>query len=248
VLDSVPDEASVLARARFAIAGIAQAVGVEIIAGEPREAILAAHPWLFEQGADRSRCLLLRCRQRFPQKTKVNLVWGKGIRSASGVATEQDQVLAFETREAFMAEFSCERENPRAGCIPLLPMRLRFNAPLDPGQTGEAVLKGPEGKRWSAPLGKDGGALTFEGPFPANADFQLELPAGVRDDAGRELANAGRFPLKVRTAGYPPLAKFAARFGILELNAEPLLPVTIRNLEPRPGARMTTVRAARRVG
>ncbi len=241
LLDSVPDEASVLARARFAIAGIAQAVGVEILAGDAREAILAAHPWLFEQGADRSRCLLLSCRQRFPQKTKVNLVWGKGIRSASGVATEQDQLLAFETREAFMAEFSCERENPRAGCIPLLPMRLRFNAPLDPGQTGEAVLKGPEGKRWSAPLGKDGGALTFEGPFPANADFQLELPAGVRDDAGRELANAGRFPLKVRTAGYPPLAKFAARFGILELNAEPLLPVTIRNLEPRPGARMTTI-------
>lgn len=244
VLDSVPDEASVRALARFTIAGIAQAVGVEIIAGEPREAILAAHPWLFEQGADRSRCLLLRCRQRFPQKTKVNLVWGKGIRSVSGVATEQDQVLAFETREAFMAEFSCERDNPRAGCIPLLPMRLRFNAPLEPGQNGEAVLKGPEGKRWSASLGKDGGALTFEGPFPANADFQLELPAGVRDDAGRELANAGRFPLKVRTAGYPPLAKFAARFGILELNAEPALPVTIRKLEPRTGARMMTVAEA----
>ena len=236
LLDGVPDEASVRARAHFAIAGIAQAVGVEILAGEAREAILAAHPWLFKQGADPSRCLLLRCRQRLPHKTKISLIWGKGIRSASGVATDQDQVLAFETREAFTAEFMCERENPRAGCIPLLPMRLRFNAPLDPGQSGEAVLRGPEGRRWSAPLGKDGGALTFEGPFPAHADLQLELPAGVRDDAGRQLANGGRFPLRVRTAGYPPLAKFAARFGIIELNAEPLLPVTIRNLDP-PGGR-----------
>ncbi len=250
LLDSVPDEATVLARARFAIAGIAQAVGVEMITGGLREEILAAHPWLFEPGADRSRCLLLRCRQRFPQKTKVNLIWGKGIRSASGVATEQDQVLAFETREEFLAEFFCERENPKAGCIPLLPMRLRFNAPLAPGQNGEAVLKGPGGKSWRAPLGGDGGALTFEGPFPAHADFQLELPEGVRDDAGRAPANARRFPLKIRTAGYPPLAKFAARFGIIELNAEPVLPVTIRNLEPRPGARMMTVAGgtAARVG
>ncbi|MFO7707464.1 MAG: MG2 domain-containing protein [Desulfobacterales bacterium] len=238
LLDSVPDAETVLARARFTIAGIAQAVGAEILAGEPREAILAAHPWLFEHGGEASRCLLLRCRQRFPQKAKVNLVWGKGIRSVSGVATDQDQVLAFETREAFLAEFSCERENPRAGCIPILPMRLRFNAPLDPGQTGEAVLKGPDGRSWSAPLGKEGGGLTFEGPFPANADFQLELPEGVRDDAGRGLANAGRFPLKIRTAGYPPLAKFAARFGIIELNAEPVLPVTIRSLEPRPAGRV----------
>jgi hypothetical protein len=241
VLDSVPEEATVLARARFTIAGIAQAVGVEILAGEPREAILAAHPWLLEPGVDPSRCLLLRCRQRFPQNAKVSLIWGKGIRSASGVATEQDQVLAFETRKAFLAEFMCERETPRAGCIPLLPMRLRFNAPLEPGQTGEAVLKGPGGKSWRAPIGKDGGTLTFEGPFPAHTDFQLELPGGVRDDAGRELANAGRFPLKVRTAGYPPLARFAARFGIIELNAEPVLPVTIRNLEPRPDARMMMV-------
>ncbi|MCU0560463.1 MAG: MG2 domain-containing protein [Desulfobacterales bacterium] len=243
VLDSVPEEASVLARARFAIAGIAQAVGVEILAGEPRDAILAAHPWLFGQAEERSRCLLLRCRQRFPQKTKVSLIWGKGIQSLSGVATEQDQVLAFETREAFLAEFACERENPRAGCIPLLPMRLRFNAPLESGQTGEAVLKGPAGKSWRAPLGKDGGALTFAGPFPAHADFLLEVPAGVRDDAGRPLANAGRFPLKVRTAGTPPLAKFAARFGIIELNADPVLPVTLRNLEPDPGARMMAVGA-----
>ena len=85
--------------------------------------------------------------------------------------------------------------------------------------------------------------MTFEGPFPANADFQLELPAGIKDDAGRALTNANRFPLKVRTAGYPPLAKFAARFGIVERNADPALPVTIRNIEPQPKARMLKVEA-----
>ena len=156
VLDSVPDEASVLSRAGFAIAGIQQRVGAQIITGAEREAILAANRWLFNSDPDRGKDVLLQCRQRFPQKAKVSLVWGKGITSASGVATEQDQVLTFETREAFLAEFHCERENPRAGCIPVLPMSLHFNAALDPGQTGAAVLKGPDGKTWSAPLGKDG--------------------------------------------------------------------------------------------
>jgi len=243
VLDSVPDEVSVLSRAGFAIAGIQQRVGAQVITGAEREAILAANRWLFNSEPDRGKVVLLQCRQRFPQKGKVSLVWGKGITSASGVATEQDQVLTFETREAFLAEFHCERENPRSGCIPVLPMSLHFNAALDPGQTGAVVLKGPDGKTWSALLGKDGSRVTFEGPFPANADFQLELPAGIKDDAGRALINANRFPLKVRTAGYPPLAKFAARFGIVELNADPALPVTIRNIEPQPKARMLKVEA-----
>ncbi|HEX5680502.1 MAG TPA: MG2 domain-containing protein, partial [Desulfobacterales bacterium] len=243
ILDSAPDEASILSRAGFSIAGIQQRVGAQIITGAEREAILSANRWLFNSEPDRGKYVLLQCRQRLPQKAKVSLVWGKGISSASGVATEQDQVLTFETREAFLAEFHCERENPRSGCIPVLPMSLRFNAALDPGQTGAAVLKGSDGKTWSAPLGKDGSRVTFEGPLPANADFLLELPAGIKDDAGRALTNANRFPLKVRTAGYPPLAKFAARFGIVERNADPALPVTIRNIEPQPKARMLKVEA-----
>ena len=56
------------------------------------------------------------------------------------------------------------------------------------------------------------------------------MPKGMKDDAGRPLANANRFPLAVKTESYPPLAKFAARFGILEA-ANPILPVTVRNIE-----------------
>jgi hypothetical protein len=244
VLDAAPDEKTVLARAGFAIAGIQQRVGARIITGEDREAILAANRWLFQDDPDRTKILLLQCRQRFPQKARVSLVWGQGIASASGVATEQDQTIAFETRENFSAEFSCERENARSGCIPVLSMSLSFNAPLSPEAAGEAVLKGPDGRTWRKPLDPSGRTLTFEGPFPANAQFQIEIPAGIRDDAGRALANAGRFPLKVRTADFPPLAKFAARFGILERHADPALPVTLRNIEPQPKARLLNVHAA----
>jgi uncharacterized protein YfaS (alpha-2-macroglobulin family) len=232
VLDAAPDEATVAARAGFAVTGIQQRVGARIVTGTDREAVLDAHRWLFQDGTDRGKVLLLQCRQRFPQNTPVSLVWGKGIASESGVATAQDQVIPFETRARFSAEFGCERENPRAGCIPVLPMRLRLNAPLGPEQAGEAVLKGPGGKTWRAPLDPTTSTVTFAGPFPANAEFQLAIPADIKDDAGRSLANAGRFPLKVRTAGYPPLAKFAARFGIVERHADPSLPVTLRNIEP----------------
>jgi uncharacterized protein YfaS (alpha-2-macroglobulin family) len=243
VLDGAADETTVAARAGFAVSGIQQRIGVRIVTGEDREAILAAHRWLFNDGTAREQVLLMQCRQRFPQKAQVSLIWGKGVASASGVATEQDQILRFETRENFIAEFSCERENARAGCIPVLPMTLSFNAPLNSASSGEAILKGPEGKVWRAPLGPDRHAVTFEGPFPAHAEFQLEIPADLTDDSGRPLTNAKRFPLKVRTAGFPALAKFAARFGILELNADPALPVALRNIEPQPKARMLNVHA-----
>ncbi len=243
VLDGAPDETTVAARAGFAVSGIQQRIGARIVTGEDREAILAAHRWLFNDGAEPDQVLLLQCRQRFPQKAKVSLLWGKGVAAASGVATEQDQVLHFETRENFVAEFSCERENARAGCIPVLPMTLSFNAPLNPATAAEALLKGPDGKVWRAPLDAGHRTLTFDGPFPANAEFQLEIPGDLTDDSGRPLANSKRFPLKVRTAGFPALAKFAARFGIVELHADPALPVTLRNIEPQPKVRMLNVHA-----
>ena len=52
---------------------------------------------------------------------------------------------------------------------------------------------------------------------------------------------ATRRRLTVKTAPFPPLAKFAARFGILEARAEPALPVTIRNLDPTVQGQQLTV-------
>src|SRR6185369_3762393 len=47
--------------------------------------------------------------------------------------------------------------------------------------------------------------------------------------------------LTVQTAALPPLAKFAARFGILESHADPALPITIRNLEAGVQGQQLTV-------
>ncbi|MFA7242055.1 MAG: MG2 domain-containing protein, partial [Sulfuricellaceae bacterium] len=46
------------------------------------------------------------------------------------------------------------------------------------------------------------------------------------------ISNAAAFPLKFRTGGLPPLAKFPGAFGIVELKEGGVLPVTLRNVEP----------------
>ncbi|MFT3857656.1 MAG: hypothetical protein QM742_09215 [Aquabacterium sp.] len=75
-------------------------------------------------------------------------------------------------------------------------------------------------------------AVVFQPVFPEQGEVSIQMPADLRDDAGRKLGNASAFPLKTRTAEAPPLVKFPrATFGVLELNAEPTLPVTVRHVE-----------------
>ncbi len=247
VLDAQADDASIEAHARFAVEGLAQPVGVRLLSGEPRAAILKTLWRGFLSGPT----VVLQARQRFPNGAKVGLIWGKGVASLNGVAGEEDQVIEFKTRKAFTAEFRCERENAKANCIPLTPMRLRFSAPVMWEAARQIALIGPEEKRWS-PQPPEASELSldeveFKGPFPEAATFRIELPSDLRDDAGRTLINAAEYPLTVKTDPFPPLAKFAARFGIIESQAEPVLPVTLRNLEPAVPARLqhVTGKAAR---
>jgi uncharacterized protein YfaS (alpha-2-macroglobulin family) len=87
-------------------------------------------------------------------------------------------------------------------------------------------------------------AVQFNAPFPEKAELRIELPKDFHDDAGRLLSNAASFPLATRTAEAPALVKFpAATFGILELNADPTLPVTVRRVEPQLNAKGVSLAA-----
>lgn len=205
-----------------------------------------------EKGSEREKFLKLRdsanspiavlqCQRAFPNAANIRLVWGKGITSTSGIAASQDQTLAFKTRPLFEAKFSCDRSNEKADCIPILPLRLNFTAPVTVANAAQIKLLAPNGKAIKASLEENGKKdgfvdyLTFPAPLPEKTKFKITLPEFFTDDAGRVLNNASSFPLEVRTDEHPPLAKFSARFGILELNAStdapPLLPVTLRNVE-----------------
>jgi len=242
-LDAAPREASLTGNVYFSVAGVKERVGITIVTGNERRKILKA----INHKGDERLVVLVQARQAFPDATAVKLIWGRGVAAASGVATEKDQVLSFRTREPFRAEFSCTREKADRACIPILPLGLRFTAPIPAQIAAEIVITGPQGKKWRGKI-SDGDRrrgivsyLAFPGPFPEKAELTLRLPDGIRDEAGRALANTDKFPLPVATDVYPPLAKFAARFGIIEAKGDRLLPVTIRNIERQLPGRLLKV-------
>jgi hypothetical protein len=213
-LDGEATESSVLEHVTFTVDGIASPIAVRIVTGAEREAILKA---TYGNRRDRpAYLLLLQARQNFPPAKRVTLVWGRGVQSPSGVASESDQALPFVTRDPFTARFHCQRENPEAACVPVTPMAVDFSGSVPWSDAAKIVLRGPGGKVYQPDAydyEKNLGYVTeveFAGPFPERSAFTIELPRGLKDDSGRELTNADQFPLTVRTDEYPPLAKFAA--------------------------------------
>ncbi|HEU0187649.1 MAG TPA: MG2 domain-containing protein, partial [Gallionellaceae bacterium] len=211
------------------------------VAGSDQEKFLK-----LRDGAN-SPIVVLQCQRPFPNEAEVKLVWGAGIESTSGIPTSEQQALPFKVRPAFSAMFHCERTNKDAQCIPVLPMTLSFTAPIKVEDAKRVRLM--QGKQAIKPSitedSEKGGfvqSLSFNPPFPPSTEFRLELPANLRDDAGRVLNNAARYPLSVRTDEDPPLVKFASSFGILERNAQPAIAVTVRNVEAELAATSSSIR------
>ena len=229
ILDTDPDLASIPDHASFSVEGITETIGVTIMQSADRD-VLAKR---FERAIDKRPFVILQARQNFPAGAAVTLTWGKGIRSKSGVATAEDRQINFKVRKAFEAKVKCERENPKAGCVPLTPIHLHFTAEITGDLARRIGLIAPDGTR-IAPIIEDSSGdvkdLKFPAPFAESATYKLGLPPNFTDETGRALINASSFPYQVTTGEFPPLAKFSARFGIIE-SSDPMLPITVRNLE-----------------
>ncbi|MBV6343444.1 alpha-2-macroglobulin, partial [Candidatus Magnetobacterium casensis] len=235
-------EDSITKNVYCAIDGIKERVGVNILKGQERlDYIKIAYGYGDKKSAN-PKLVALACKRTFPPNTIVKLVWGKDVKNLSGVSNAADQVLAYKSRAEFTATFHCMREKAGSGCIPISNMHLNFSAPVSSDLARGIVLKSSDGKvikNTLAAESKDGKAnkddyvsyVNFVGPFPENTKYTLELNATFKDDSGRVLSNQGKFPLAVSTEGYPPLAKFASRFGIIELKTGAMLPLTVRNIE-----------------
>ncbi|BFG73640.1 MG2 domain-containing protein [Paraburkholderia terrae] len=194
----------------------------------------------FRLQKEAARVLTLQCQQTLPSGAKAQLVYGKGVASPSGIANDVERRFDFNVREPFAASFSCERENAKAPCTPLRPLRVQFNAPILRTDAEKIRIKGPNGeiKPTFSADDKDPQTSTveFAAPLPERTDLTIDLPPNLKDVSGRALTNADLFPLKTATAPMPPLAKFSSgTFGIIERFAEPdmpaLVPVTLRNVE-----------------
>ncbi|HEY1996039.1 alpha-2-macroglobulin family protein [Paraburkholderia sp.] len=216
--------------------GLGNRIPVKNVDDATRAALLKR----FHLKKDAARILTLQCQQTLPSATKMQLVYGVGVASPSGLANDVERRFDYTVREPFAASFSCERENARAPCTPLRPLQVRFNAPIARADAAKLTLKGPSGTiaPTFGPDDKDPETSTveFAAPLPAHAELSIAIPPHLQDVSGRALTNADLFPLKVATAPMPPLAKFSSgTFGIVDRFAEPgmpaLVPVTLRNVE-----------------
>jgi uncharacterized protein YfaS (alpha-2-macroglobulin family) len=233
--------------------GVGQRIPVRVSPASERSEILRA-----EDIADKPEKLVVYCQERLPQDKKVRLVWEPGIRAVSGAVSEKKQVFDYVVREKFRVEMSCERERASAPCLPMSAILLSFSAPVEVSQLRAIRLRTPEGiivpKLDGESKSKNGRSqerhereLSFPGPLPQNATLTLELPSGIKDDAGRALTNADKFPLSIRTGQMPSLAKFSGSFGILEWKEGGVLPVTVRNVEANLPTRMLRLPGTHRV-
>ena len=257
--DGPMDIESVKNGAYFESAKIMSRIGVRVIEGVEREKVLRAavntsyqfrnlkamlaakKP--FAQIREFDSLLVLAGKNRFAESSSVALHWSKAIKSTSGIAVEEPQKFEFDVIAPFEAKFSCERVNPESPCNPILGMRLQFSRVVDRKLLAKVVLQGPKGEKW-IPVEFDKKApkssyrdqsdfidsLTFAAPFPDRAEFKIVIPKLV-DELGRTLVNQDKYPLVVKTDDFTPLVKFAAPFGVLEKNADPILPVSLRNVE-----------------
>jgi uncharacterized protein YfaS (alpha-2-macroglobulin family) len=258
-LDAPATEQSVAAHAWCQAEGVNEKIGVRLLQGAERQRVLELRKSFTErylslyfkargvvwraktavnnQRLDKLPIVVLQCQRNLPAAAQVSLVWGAGIAADSGIVTTQAQTLAFKTRPDFSARFSCDRLSADAGCVPFMPMRLQFTAPVKRADALAVKISGPRGQVFKPVLDKEEGKseylewLTIKGPFPEQARLTLSLPPGLKDDAGRALVNQARFPMAIRTDAQPPLVKFPARFGIIESKGDKLLPVTVRNVE-----------------
>jgi hypothetical protein len=250
-LDGDPDEASLIQNVYCSVDGIKERVGIRLITGAEKLDFLKT----IGRDKDKRPTVVFDCRRQLPPESRVDIVWGKGVTSKSGISTTKDQKILYKTRRPFSATFRCMREDPKAQCMPLSRMNLEFTAPVPWDFVKEITLKNEKGQQWkplkveyshaTAYLMSAGKGLernqkvkdftvqhvSFEGPFPENTSFMLTIPKGLKDDAGRRLTNENKFPLKVVTHGYPPLVKFSGHFGIIEHTRDAALPVTVRSIE-----------------
>lgn len=259
IATNVPaDRASIAREAYCAVDGIGEKLPVDVLPADVPRKLIDGLPnnyrlssFLEDAGLtiERARApgglrnlVALRCRRPLPPGRDMALIWPNRI-SGGGRTALETRRFDYRVIDEFTARFECTRTNPRAGCNPVEPAYVRFTAPVPRGTAAAIRIRLPDGTS-IAPTGFDEEEGATPSPTVQSVKFELAadrpataatllLPQKVIDENDRPLANARRFPLPVRFDAAPPLAKFAATFGIIEASEGGMLPLTVRNIEPK---------------
>ena len=175
--------------------GVGHRIPIRLLPDASRNEMLATQHAQVQEGS-----LAIQCSERLPTGVKMRLVWGPGVEvensGKAGAKSSRTASFLYVVREPFRASVSCEREKPNTPCSPLSDLTIEFSVPVDAKQAAGVRLITPDGVR--APKGSDDeGArentvrnLVFKRPFAQNVDLKIELPVGLKDEAGRVLDGA----------------------------------------------------------
>lgn len=238
---------SLLKHVSCLVDGIGEQIPIRVLSDEEREQLFktATLSWT----SNDEKIALVQCTRQLPADTKVSLFIASGLEGENGKVTSKSFTYNYQVREPFNISFSCEQVNPKAACSPLGMVHIDFSSPVpkSSAQKVQLLVNGHvvQPVKDSVEEASLIDSWHFRGPFPPKSTIQVIIPEALRDDAGRPLANADKFPLKRTFDNYPPLLKFATgNFGIIEsyahtspgisLKKQPaLIPLTVRNIEKK---------------
>jgi alpha-2-macroglobulin len=173
---------------------------------------------------DQGRLLVVKCSRPLGEDAKVNLVWGRSIQ--------------YSTYPAFRATVQCEREQSGKPCIPVRPIAIKLSTQISAEMAKQFSLKSKSGStikpKIQASENQDVNVIEFPPPFEQNSQYTLSVGSGLKDIHNRSFDQRSTASLQITTSVAPPLAKFAASFGIVEKQVG-ALPVTIRNIAQANG-------------
>lgn len=231
---------SVQAHASCVVQGLGEQISVKVLSEQDKKIIISqARPYLEDEAEN---IAFVQCARRLPAAAKGRLVIGQAVTSQGGVSMSKPYDFEFEVRKDFAAGFSCSRENQNADCSPARPVYLTLSESITRADTQGITLVGASGKQYPSDIDDSDSTISsvkFPGPFAEHETLTLNVPAGLKDESGRMLSNAGQFPMKVRMASYSPMLKFASSsFGIIERKADAAdgkapwhVPLTVRYIE-----------------
>ncbi len=219
------------------VEGVRSVNTVRVIGGKRKEELLKAAGI-----SNAENWIAFRCAQAFPSGADVIVRWDS--RAETFQAAEY---LRFKVRSGEWLEFTCMRENKAADCNPFgtASFVIRDRA-VDPKDRERFRLRDDAGKLYRPTAGSsDEGndTVEFKG-LPPEQKYTLIVPPNLKE-VGTGTALTLKSAISFRTSAYPPLVKFARTFGILERNADPALPITVRNLEPAANGTAAIIRKLR---
>jgi len=221
VLDADANADSIRGHAYCRVRRESRRIGVDVVTGAEREAILDALPAMFlnelvesasthlPRGDEATRTeqalrriVAVRCMEALPGGARIRLGWGAGVASLDGAVNPADESHSFRVRSAFAAGPYC---SARLDDTCVGTVRVAFSARVDREVAGRVRLVDAEGIELPTVVADSPHVefVEFEGAIAADSSYQVRLAGPLVDIDGRGLANEADFPLAVET-GTPP--------------------------------------------